>query len=310
MRKITYRVLTLLLLVCTLLQPTEAYAAQLVDVTRPCSLELEYSSDGVGFEGLEIRLFRIAEMYADGNYALVAPFHKLPVKIHGVTSQKEWRAASNTLAAYITAEQLPSTASQTTDSAGKAIFEKLETGIWLVMGTSAETEEKIYHFENFCVFLPTPQSDGSLKYDMKAKPKHSVMPKPEEPEKVQYRVTKLWKDAGIRNKRPQNVTVAILKNGVQQETVVLNAENDWTYSWSSPEGKDLWTVVEKDVPEAYTVVIHASGRNFTITNARSAPMGAPPKTGDTFALRPWLLLMSLSGLILMALGILQNRRRR
>ena len=309
MRKITYRVLTLLLLVCTLLQPMEAHAAQLVDVTRPCSLELEYSSDGLGFEGLEIRIFRIAEIYANGNYALVAPFHKLPVKIHGVTSQKEWQAAANTLAAYITAEQIAPTAVKTTDSAGKTAFTNLKTGIWLVMGTSAETEEKIYHFENFCMFLPTPQSDGSLKYDMKAKPKHSVMPKPEEPEKVQYRVTKLWKDAGIRSERPKSVKVDILKNGVVQETVVLNAENDWTCSWAAQEGNDLWTVVEKDVPNAYTVVIQTSGRNFTITNARSAPVGAPPKTGDSFAMRPWLLMMSLSGLILMAVGILQKRKR-
>lgn len=309
MRKIQFRILTLLLLVCALLQPMAAYAAQLVDVTRQCSLELEYSSDGWGFHGLEIRLYRVAEMYADGTYTLVTPFHKLPVKIHGVASQKEWQAAANTLAAYITAEQLEPTAAGTTDSAGKAAFENLQTGIWLVMGTSAETEEKIYRFENFFVFLPTPQSDGSLLYDMQAKPKQSVIPKPDKPEEVRYQVTKLWKDAGIRSERPRNVTVAILKNGICQETVVLNAENDWTYSWLAPEGNDLWTVVEKDVPEAYTVVIHTSGRNFTITNARTAPLGVPPKTGDTFAMGPWLLLMSLSGLILMALGILQNRRR-
>lgn len=308
MRKIRFCILTLLLLVCTLLQPMAAYAEQ-VDATRQCSLELEYSSDGWGFHGLEIRLYRVAEMYADGNDTLVEPFHKLPVKIHGVTSQKEWRDAANTLAAYITAEQLEPTAAGITDSAGKVTFENLQTGIWLVMGTSAETEEKIYRFENFCVFLPTPQPDGSLQYDMQAKPKHSVIPKPDIPEEVRYQVTKLWKDAGIRSKRPRNVTVAILKNGVRQETVVLNAENDWTYSWLAPEGNDLWTVVEMDVPEDYTVVIHTSGRNFTITNARSAPSEEPPKTGDTFAMGPWLLLMSLSGLILMALGIVQNRRR-
>lgn len=312
MRKIAYRVLTMLILVCVALQPLSVYAAETVDVTKKCSLALEYSGKGTGFAGLEIRLFRIAEMYPDGNYALVAPFDALPVKIHGITSQKEWRDTANTLAAYIAAQQILPTETEVTDASGKAVFTDLQTGVWLVLGISAETEQEIYQFENFCVFLPRPQSDGSLDYDLQAKPKHSVTPKPDKPDvpkEVRYQVVKLWKDTGIRNQRPQSITVAILKNGKLQETVSLNPENSWTYSWLAPEGNDIWTVVETDVPEAYTVVIHTDGRNFTITNARSAPVGVPPKTGDTFALRPWLMTMSLSGILLMALGILQKRKR-
>ena len=104
--------------------------------------------------------------------------------------------------------------------------------------------------------------------------------------------------------------MVILKNGTLQETVVLSADNNWTYAWTTLEGNSTWSVVEKDVPDVYKVTIASSGSSFTITNYRSAPAGSPPQTGDSFALRPWLTVMILSGFLLIACGILQKRRSR
>lgn len=308
MRKQLIRVLIMLILISVTLHPLDAFAAETVDLTRKGSLELDYSTYGDGFSGLEIRIFRVAEMYADGGYGLIAPFDRLPMKIHGITSQREWQDAANTFASYITAQQIQPSKTVLTDRTGKVSFQELQTGIYLVMGVTAEKNNAVYKFENFCVFLPRPQSDGTYDYDLEAKPKSSVTQKPEKPEETKYRVVKLWKDTGIRNQRPKSVTVSILKNGRVQETVLLNADNDWTYSWSAPAGKDVWAVVEKDVPDSYTVVIRESGNIFTITNFRPAPEGQPPKTGDTFALRQWLTVMSLSGMLLIAIGILQKRK--
>lgn len=310
MRKTIFRVLAFAIFFCIALKPLPVYAAEFVDVDRQCSLELEYSSNGTGFAGLDIQIYRIAEMYADGTYALAAPFDQLPVKIHGIQHQREWRDAANTLAAYITAQQIPATKTEKTNDAGKAAFADLETGIYLVMGLSVKTESHTYQFENFCLFLPTPQSDGALKYDMAAKPKFSVTPNPEQPGEISYQVVKLWKDAGNEAGRPERVEVDILKNGVVQETVALHAENNWTYAWTAPEGEDAWTVVEKNVPEGYSVVMTASGTAFTITNTRPAEEDEPPKTGDSFSLRFWLSAMSISGMMLMLCGTLPKRKRR
>lgn len=310
MRKLILRVLTILILLCMVCCPLSARAAGLVDVDRQCSLELEYSSNGTGFAGLDIQIYRIAEMYADGTYALAAPFNQIPVKIHGIRYQREWRDAANTLAAYIAAQQIPTTKKEKTNEAGKAMFTDLETGIYLVMGLSVKNETHTYQFENFCVFLPTPQSNGALKYDMAAKPKFSVTPNPEQPGEISYQVVKLWKDAGNEAGRPERVEVDILKNGVVQETVTLHAENNWTYSWTAPEGEDAWTVVEKNVPEGYSVVMTASGTAFSITNTRPAEEDEPPKTGDSFSLRFWLSAMSISGMMLMLCGTLPKRKRR
>lgn len=308
MRKPAYRLLALLLLLCLTLQPLTAHAA--VDTARECSLELDYSSNGTGFGSLDIRIYRIADIYADGSFSLTAPFDDLPVKIHGITSQREWRDTANTLAAYIISRNIQPTATQKTDASGKARFSDLNAGIYLVLEVAATTSTHTYRFENFCIFLPTPLSDGTQDYDISAKPKSTVTPNAEQPEEVTYQVVKLWKDPGNSSQRPKSITVDILKDGAVHETVRLNADNNWTYSWTVPEGSGSWSVVEKDVPKAYTVVITSSGTTFTITNTRPAPNVDPPKTGDTFALRPWLTVMALSGLLLAACGILQKRKRK
>ena len=310
MRKKSLRVLTTLILVCLVLQPLSVTAAEQVDTARKGSIHLEYSHNGIRFPDQEIRIYRVAEMYADGSYERIAPFDRFPVRMHGFTSQKEWQDTANTLAAYITAEEIPPTATKTTNDSGNVLFSELKVGVYLVMGVTTKTDTHTYRFENFCIFLPRPLSDGRQEYDIKAKPKSSATPHPEEPKEIPFQVVKLWKDEGLQKQRPQRVTVDILKNGVVQNTVLLDADNNWTYSWMAPEGEDVWSVMEKDVPAEYTVVITSSGSSFTITNSRQVPEGNPPKTGDTFALRSWLALMSLSGILLMAFGMMQKRKRR
>ena len=314
MKKRLLCILTILVLLCTCAAPLSARGAELVDPDRKCSLKLDYSSEGIGFADLDIQIYRVAAFSADGSYGLCEPFSSLPVKIHGITSQKEWRDAANTLAAYAASQGIAPTRTERTDETGSVLFDDLQTGIYLILGVNAATEDGIYLFESFCSFLPRPRDDGSLSYHLTAKPKNAYTPKPEEPEEVEYHVVKLWKDTGDQTHRPDSITVDILKNGVLQETVTLSAANNWTYSWTAPEGDDVWTVVETDVTDGYTVVISLNGTAFNITNSRPVhpdPGGGDgPTTGDTFPLRTWLMTMCASGILLMVFGILFKRKYR
>lgn len=303
MKNFLFRVMTILLLVLTLLQPVSVFAAETIDTDRSCSMELQYSKEGISFPGLTIRIYRVAELDQYGNQNLLPPFDTIPVRLDGIQSQKEWRDAADTMISYIIANQINPDHTAATDSNGIAIFSDLKTGLYLIQGVVAENNTGVYQFENFFLYLPTPQSDESQKYDMVAKPKcTSFQPK------YDYQVTKLWKDQGIKNQRPKQVTVDILKDGMLQESVILSSENNWTYTWQTLEGNSTWTVVEKDVPASYKVTIATNGSSFVITNYRPAPAGELPKTGDSFALRPWLTVMILSGFLLIACGILQKRR--
>lgn len=316
MRKSLICLLTTLLLACFLLTPMSVRAAETLDPSRACSMTLTYSKGDMTFPNCEIEIFRVAEQLPGGSCQLVAPFDQYPVQINGITSQKEWQDTANTLTAYVIADWIPPTQCDKTDSNGTVRFQNLQQGVYLVRGVTAENEQGSCAFESCMIFLPTPQSDGTLDYDLEVKPKGGFTPKPDEPEEptepeeTQYRVVKLWKDTGYTSKRPVRITVEIYKNGVLQETVELNAKNNWTYTWNAPVNDDVWSVVERDIDKKHYDVLNTSkGFTFTITNSRKTPPGEPPKTGDTFPLQPMILVMCLSGTLLLTMGIFRKRKQ-
>ncbi len=80
-------------------------------------------------------------------------------------------------------------------------------------------------------------------------------------------VTKIWDDNGYPD-RPASVTVQLLCNGeAHGEPVVLNADNNWHYTWTGLNEDLNWTVSEIDVPEGYTSTVAQDGFYFTVTNA-------------------------------------------
>ena len=302
MKKKILSALCLLLMVCAFLQPHRVHALTPLEPERPSSLTLYYTQDGQAFPDLDIRIYRVAEAHPDGTFDLLEPFSEYPVNIHGITSQKEWQDVSSTLRTYITADQVAPTRVATTNEEGTAIFSDLKTGLYLVCGVLAENETGIYRFNDFMVYLPTPLEEGDFDYDMEAKPKCTQFV----PKKA-YSVVKLWKDAGNEGSRPKSVTVDILKDGVVYDTVVLSADNNWSYVWSVPEDGSLWSVLEKNVPDDYKVTISENAAGFTITNTKPTHED-PPKTGDMTTLWHFAVCLCVSGFGLVLMGLWRGRK--
>lgn len=302
------RILPLLcavLLCAALLHPLCAYAAEPLDPNAEASLTLYYQKDGKVFPDLQIGIFRVAEAFPDGSFQLLEPFSSYPVHIHDITQQSQWTHITTTLSSYIAANQVQPDREAATDAEGAARFSDLETGLYLVRQVIAENNDGTYIFNAFMVYVPTPQPDGSYAYHVQAKPKclNYVL-------KSKYTVIKLWQDDGHQATRPNAVTVEIYRDGVLQQTQVLNEENNWTYSWYvSDDDKGIWTVAEQSVPEHYKVTIQENTGVFTLINARPFDPDMPPQTGDTFSPLPWILAMCFSGILLLILGIYSRRRK-
>lgn len=297
------RLLALLLLVMLFVQPLVVSAAPL-DTSRKCTLDVQYTKDDFAFSGVHTRIYRVAKASTDFTFTLLPPYSGLPVNIYGVRSQQEWKDIATTLKSYIVAQQIPPFLTVASDREGISSFSDLPTGLYLILGTTAESDTGVYIFQDTMVYLPTPQSNGIYQYDM------TVRPKPGEyTPKNQYTVTKLWKDSSNKSKRPTSVDVEIYKDGILNETVTLDASNNWTYTWYvNPDRDGDWSVAEANVPNAYKVSVQENGSTFTITNSIKSDPTAPPKTGDAFPLWTYIALMSLSGVVLLALGILRKRR--
>ena len=295
------------LVLCLGICPMECGAAQ-IEADRACSLTVSYGAEGKAFSELEINIFRVAELGADGEYHLLKPYADYPIRIHGITSQQEWQETAQTIRNYVTANQLAPYRSQKTNDAGEAVFTGLETGLYMVQGTTAQYQNTRVVFQDFMIYLPTP-SAGEYDYDMEAKPKHTEYVQPEK-----YTVMKLWKDSGSSGQRPKEIRVDILKDGSVQQSVTLSAANNWAYSWEVTDPDGVWSVIERDVPDGYQVSIVNQQTTFVITNLKEPEPSDPssdavPTTGDTMPLKRYITIMCISGFALILLGILRQKEK-
>ena len=278
-------------------------AATPLDPDAEASLTLHYQKDGTAFADLQIGIYRVAEAFPDGSFQLIEPFASYPLNIHDITMQEQWNQVAQTIYAYIVSEQIAPDAEKVTDEQGTVCFSDLDTGLYFVREVVAENTDGTYRFNQFLVYVPTPQPDGTYVYTVEAKPKCTgFVPN------NQYSVTKLWQDGGEQHLRPKEVTVDIYRDGVLYETQILCAENNWSYTWYvSGEDHSKWTVAERTVPENYKVTIQQNGSHFSIINTRQTVPDIP-QTGDSATPMLWILLMCVSGIMLVILGLYSRRR--
>lgn len=304
-------VIALLLCFCLCLMPVSALAASTTDAKEPispdipCQLTVCYGYDGVGFANAQVMLYRVASVSADFQYTLTPAFAGAELELNGISSQSQWNTILSTAQSYIAGAQLEADQTVTTDPAGNAVFQSLETGLYLVQQVFVEQEDMGYLFDATLIALPGLSNAGLWQYQVSAAAKPQQIP-PEKP--VEYKVLKLWKGDTGRNDRPQSIQVEIFRNQEAVETVTLSQENQWVYSWNAKDDGAIWTVVERNVPEGYTVTLTKKETTFVLTNTRPPDPSDPPKTGDTDNVMLYTVLMLVSGMMLVILAILGKRK--
>ena len=284
-----------------------AFAAGDIDTEKECSLKLHYQHDGQGFGENEVKLFRVAEVSAYGEYRLTGSFAKYRVKVNGVQTQTEWKEAAATLAAYAAADSVQPEQTAKTDTDGIVYFSTLKSGMYLVISEDAVNDERNTIFAPFLISLPNLDESDNWVFDISANPKSEThYPTPSE---IEHKVVKLWNDADYKRHRPESITIDILKNGEKVSGQVLSEENDWSYAWTAPDDGSVWQAVEREVPEHYTVTVREDDNIITITNTttETVPDPKPPQTGDNRHIEFYVLFMALSGTVLLLLGITKRR---
>ena len=268
------------LMVCLLLAallPTAAFARGLIDTSEPVSLTIQYPCQGATF-----RIYRVAEVSAYGEYTLTGDFKDYPVALEQ-PDQAGWRALASTLEGYVARDGLQPLAEGKTDENGRLTFSGLEPGLYLVTGEKHTTGGVTYTPEPFLVSLPGLDGKDNWVYDVTADPKYGQEKEPggnPDGGTVKRKVLKVWDDDGGEEKRPESVTVQLLRNGEVYDTVTLSEENGWSHTWTGLDKDDTWQVVEADVPDGYTVTVTREGITFVVTNTRSKDNPDEPEPGE------------------------------
>jgi len=292
------------LLLIAVLLPAQVRAVTPIDPDRDASLTLHYRHHDAPCEGLQISTYRVARVYPDGTYELTGDFAGYGVDIYGVTSQEEWNVIADTLSACAAADEIAPTCTGYTDENGVAAFENILPGMYLTLSARAEVETGTLVFGQFLTVVPYPQEDGDHDYHVTVYPKPVAHIPGADP--VAYNVVKQWRDSGSEH-RPLSVTVEILKDGVLQSAQILSAENQWSYQWTAPDDGAQWQVVERPVPEGYSVSVVNRENTFIVTNTYTEIDDTSPETGDTIVLWPYVLGMCLAGGLIVALAVWRKR---
>ena len=210
-------------------------------------------------------------MSADPKFALTDTFSPCTVSLKDLDSAG-WKRLANTLGAYVARDKLPELDRATTKEQGQLTFPQegqiLEPGLYLVLGEETSQGNYTYSPEPFLISLPNLNTEDQWEYDVTVVPKYDSKPDGQD-EKVDRKVLKVWDDEGWEEHRPEEITVELLRDGEVFDIIKLTEEDGWRYTWKGLDGAHKWQVVEKDIPEGYTVSISQENTTFVITNTGS-----------------------------------------
>ena len=246
-------IMTLVLL--TLALTTSAAAA--FDKNASITLTVKNPETGVPLADVAYKLYFVAKAYEsadDVRYELIAPYDLANIDISDL--QDSYLPVHLT---YFSVSHSIEFAEKTTDKNGTVVFDNLTPGLYLIVPSANEGG---YTSSPFVINVPD-YNNGRPIYDVTASPK--VNGDIDDGDNDTYiSVVKKWKtDKDI----PKSVTAVLLCNFKEYDRVELNESNNWHHRWDNLPKDGVWSVVEMQVPDGYTVSYDTSANTVTIINS-------------------------------------------
>lgn len=294
-----------LVLLCALVLPTAAHAAEAIDTEQSVSTAVHYRYDGKAIEGARFDLYRVAAVSSTGKYTLTGSFKGYPVAVNNLGSAMADTA--QTLASLIARDGIAPDQSGVTDANGVIVFPTagtLKPGMYLIIGNPCTTSGYTYSCEPFLLALPG-LVDGQWCYEGAIYPKPAATP---EESTENLNVIKIWGDKGAERQRPKEVTIYLYRDGRLFDSTVLSSKNNWRYSWRDLPTGSRWTIAEKKL-DKYIVSISRDGATVTVTNTYTKSPEYDPELPYTGVLWWPVTAMATAGLALFTTGYAISRRR-
>lgn len=294
------------------------------------SSDSETGDDSTNFaiSDASFNLYKVGQIPASGGatFEPVAPFTDstaYPIDWSKMTGKdaQVWRDMANTLAGLIAVNQPEATETGVTNASGHLTFTGLSDGLYLAVadgvdvrvaaagasGAAGKKQTWKCTSGNMLVALPEDGVAGGSR-NLSIEPKTECVAQP--PETVERSVRKIWNDRNNSDgKRPESITVKLVRDGETVENVKLDESNKWSYKWTGLDADHEWTVVEAVVPDGYTTLSDVEGTATEITNTHTPPT-PPAKTGADVQQVAWIAVGVLgAGLILLIVVKVALRKR-
>jgi len=301
-------------------------AAGKIDLDKGVDLTLNYAYDGTAIKGAEFSAYRIAEVDEYARYKVLEGFAGYEITgfldEDGYLVDEEegyWKTVATTLSGYMTKDKVEATAAAETDENGKAHFEGLEAGIYLVMGASHRQGNYRYTAEPFLIALPGLDHEANeWVYEVEVAVKNSRRTVYDD---FDITLIKQWANAEAFEGELPEIEVEIYRDGKLYDTVVLSEENNWKVKVEDLSEKYDWEFVEITEGD-FTVAVEQTGSKIVFTNTLPeipdepdipenppTPPDVPadpelPATGSLWWPVP---LLAIAGVVLFMLGWMRRR---
>lgn len=137
-----------------LVQLTPVLAAELAEPDRQVCLTVETRQNGKAVGGMELSLYRVAQMDEKGQFTLLEPYQASRAQVNELTSSSQWNQTAKTLSAYTSEQAIPADVLLETGKDGICTIDSLESGLYLATAEELKTTEGWYRADPFLVALP------------------------------------------------------------------------------------------------------------------------------------------------------------
>ncbi|MBE6783104.1 MAG: Cna B-type domain-containing protein [Ruminococcaceae bacterium] len=294
------------LTVAVFILPLSQNVVALDDKKGSITLNLVDSSTEKPLADVAVHLYFIATAVEDGSsvrYELISPYDK-----SGFDAD-DWQDSSLPvhLAHFAVSESLPY-AEKVTDENGVIVFENLEHGLYLLV--PSEDAESKCTLSPFIVSIPAYDSENKTwEYNIVASPKISGGSGGEsgDDSETYISVVKKWETS---TSHPKSVTVVLLRDYEEYAKIQLDESNGWYHRFDNLPKDYIWSVVEENVPDGYTVSYVTSSNTVTIINKsedKSETPTEPPteeedKLVQTGQLNWPVPVCAIAGLLIFSIG--------
>ena len=289
--------------------PIFAFDGDAVDLAKNGSISITLldKANNLPQSGAVFVLYRVADVFHSGynlTYRFSSDFLNCGISLDDIRED----GIETHLSAYADEHDLQGLESGATDTSGFIAFSNLTTGLYLLRQTKAVNG--YYITNSFLVSVPMT-IDSKWIYDVDASPKVEVKPEHQE---TQLTVKKVWINNNTTN--PDEIRIALMRDGTVFKTVTLGNMNQWFYTWQGLDNAYIWTAAELDVPDGYAVSYSTNENTLTITNKSTADIPAipssenknSPTTGDNGNLYHWFTVLLFSSIGLCICLIIRNHK--
>lgn len=241
------------------------------------SITLVCVSGNTVLSGMKWKLYKIGKRTSNGrNFTQTGDFSSVQVNLRKLTEERVNEAAQ-TFQSYAVANRFAPLREGETNEYGEIEFTGLDAGLYLICGKILRIGT--HYYVPTTALVEIKEDDANLRYN--AYPKFEYEVANEMPRR--YTAYKKWQgDEEHLDERPKQVVFEIFKDEEYYDSVILNDENNWQYTWIDYKGVSSWIVMENDIPPHYEMKITYDASRYVIENSYTEePFTTTTKSGAT-----------------------------